>query len=241
MPTSENLQLPELAAALGHPVERRRPGLEHIFLHDLLNTAAGLHVLARLFADNTLPNAQLSECKTLFADLTANLIDDIQHQRKLLQAERGELELQIEPIPLQPFLQSLQRVCGSTIVGKNRRLLLIEPPDAVLCTDAVLLRRSLVNLIKNAAEATPPGGAITLACNLTPGTAHFLVHNPGFMDASACQKIFRRPFTTKAGNDRGLGTYSVKLFVERYLNGHVHWTSSPSEGTVISFEIPSIQ
>ncbi len=241
MPTTENLQLPELAAALGGPTELRRPGLEHIFLHDLLNTAAGLHVLARLFADNVLPAAQITECKALFADLTANLIDDIQHQRKLLQAERGDLELEIEPVQLRPFLQSVYRVCGSTIVGKNRHLLLTDPPDALLHTDAVLVRRSIVNLIKNAAEATPIGGTITLACQLTPGTVCFLVHNPGFMDDYVRQQIFLRPFTTKPGSDRGLGTYSVKLFVERYLNGRVQWTSSPSEGTVVSFQIPRIQ
>lgn len=241
MPITENLELAELAAAVSPHAVALRPSLERLFLHDLLNTAAGLHVLARLFATDALPDEQLAESKVLFSDLAANLVDDIQHQRELLQAERGELDLRIEEIDLRPFLENLRRVCSRTVVGKSRQLQLTEVPDAVVYSDAVLVRRSIVNLIKNAAEATPAGGIVTLTCQLTPGAVRFLVHNPGSMDDFVRQQIFRRPFSTKVGSDRGLGTYSVRLFVERYLHGHVECASSEADGTVVSFQIPDLR
>jgi sensor histidine kinase regulating citrate/malate metabolism len=44
-------------------------------------------------------------------------------------------------------------------------------------------------------------------------------------------QIFQRSFSTK-GNGRGLGTYSMKLLSERYLNGRVTFKSSSRDGTV---------
>ncbi len=49
--------------------------------------------------------------------------------------------------------------------------------------------------------------------------------------------MFQRSFTTK-GEGRGLGTYSMKLLSERYLNGRVEFTSSPEHGTTFTAVYP---
>ncbi len=52
----------------------------------------------------------------------------------------------------------------------------------------------------------------------------FWVHNHAVMPESVQRQVFQRSFTTK-GRGRGLGTYSVKLLTERYLEGGlVHLT-----------------
>jgi len=43
-------------------------------------------------------------------------------------------------------------------------------------------------------------------------------------------QIFQKSFSTK-GAGRGLGTYSMRLFSERYLKGAVTFRSTKSEGT----------
>jgi sensor histidine kinase regulating citrate/malate metabolism len=48
-------------------------------------------------------------------------------------------------------------------------------------------------------------------------------------------QIFQRSFSTK-GNGRGIGTYSIKLLTEQYLNGKVSFVSNESEGTRFSLE-----
>ena len=52
------------------------------------------------------------------------------------------------------------------------------------------------------------------------------------------QQIFQRSFSTKNGEGRGIGTYSVKLLVERYLEGSVEFVSDDAHGTVFTVIVP---
>ena len=66
----------------------------------------------------------------------------------------------------------------------------------------------------------------------------FLVHNPGAMPEEVQEQIFQRSFSTKAKNGRGVGTYSIKLFTEKYLGGRVSFTSTEHEGTTFTVVLP---
>lgn len=92
-------------------------------------------------------------------------------------------------------------------------------------------------MIKNALEATRPGGVVSLNCYQREQTAHFQVHNPGYIPRSVQLQLFSRSFSTKAPN-RGLGTYSMKLLCERYLNGRITFTSTHQGGTTFEAAVP---
>ena len=83
-------------------------------------------------------------------------------------------------------------------------------------TDERLLMRILVNMTKNALEAVTRGQRVTMFCKLDDDGAIFSVHNPGIMSHSVQSQLFQRSFSTR-GSNRGLGTYSIKLFAEKYL------------------------
>ena len=68
---------------------------------------------------------------------------------------------------------------------------------------------------------------------------HFsYVHNDTTMPEDVQRQLFQRSFTTKGGLGRGIGTYSVRLFVERYLGGRVHFVSCEPEGTTFTVTLP---
>jgi len=50
-------------------------------------------------------------------------------------------------------------------------------------------------------------------------------------------QVFRRSFTTK-GKGRGLGTYSMKVLTERYLEGEIDFISEPDQGTTFYARYP---
>lgn len=75
-------------------------------------------------------------------------------------------------------------------------------------------------------------------CTETAEELTFHVHNPGVKPRDVQLQLFQRSFSTKAGQGRGLGSYSVKLFGERYLKGRVFFTSREEEGTIFSFALP---
>ena len=57
--------------------------------------------------------------------------------------------------------------------------------------------------------------------------------SPGCMPANVQLQMFQRSFSTK-GRGRGLGTYSVKLLTEKYLQGRIAFTSTSEAGTTFA-------
>jgi signal transduction histidine kinase len=105
-------------------------------------------------------------------------------------------------------------------------------------TDMALLMRVLGNLVKNALEATPPGGTVTVGCHAAIENAvEFFVHNAACIPNEIQLQIFKRSFSTK-GTGRGLGTYSVKLLTERFLDGKADFSSTPGAGTIFFVRFP---
>jgi signal transduction histidine kinase len=49
--------------------------------------------------------------------------------------------------------------------------------------------------------------------------------------------VFHRSFTTK-GKGHGLGTYSMRMLTERYLDGEITFSSQPGEGTIFRVRYP---
>ena len=66
-----------------------------------------------------------------------------------------------------------------------------------------------------------------------------MVHNPGFIDEAVQPHLFERSFSTKADKGRGIGTYSMKLYGERYLGGTVSYSSDLASGTRFCFFLPA--
>ena len=66
----------------------------------------------------------------------------------------------------------------------------------------------------------------------------FSVHNEQVMPEDVQIQIFQRSFTTKGQPGRGVGTYSMKLFGERYLGGRVSFVSRTPDGTTFTLVLP---
>ena len=104
-------------------------------------------------------------------------------------------------------------------------------------TDQRLLHRILINMTKNAIEASPAEAVVRIGCEQDGNDLEFWAHNQSCMPEQVQRQIFQRSFSTK-GPGRGLGTYSIQLLGERYLKGRVSFTSSPEKGTTFRFRCP---
>jgi signal transduction histidine kinase len=209
--------------------EKRRRVLERIFFHDLLNTAGGMLGVAELLRTGSAE--EVADFKDLVSLLASSLVDEIKAQQMLLAAERGELALQPERVNCYTLLCELR----STYINHDvciGRLIEVDPLSdvMVLTSDPRLLRRVLGNMLKNALEACTPGQSVRMRCRAAAGGVELSVHNPGCMPRSTQLQVFQRSFTSK-GDGRGLGAYSMKLLTERYLGGHISFTSTSEEGT----------
>ncbi|MFO7884894.1 MAG: ATP-binding protein [Desulfobacteraceae bacterium] len=87
-------------------------------------------------------------------------------------------------------------------------------------------------------EATPKGGEIQLTVRTDTHSISWDVWNSAPIPEKIQQRIFQRHFSTKSGSGRGLGTYSMKLFGEKYLKGKISFSTSIETGTVFTFTLP---
>jgi signal transduction histidine kinase len=214
--------------------EKRRKVLERVFFHDIINTAGGLSGFLEFMKSSNDPQETKKFIK-IAGNLGDKLIDEILAQRQLMEAESGEL---VTDLKLANSLEILQQVTHQLEHHPvaNGRIILIsdESLDHDFITDHVLLQRVLVNLLKNALEASAKGQIITLGSKKedTDGIS-FWVNNVNEMPRHVQMQIFQRSFSTK-GTSRGIGTYSIKLFTEFYLKGKVDFTSNAENGTTFT-------
>jgi signal transduction histidine kinase len=220
--------------------QKRRTILETLFFHDILNAAGGISGLAGILADTNrcLPPEKESECRLGMARLSRRLIEEICHQRDLLAAERGEFEPRMEEIHVPTALREVRELYAGHPVARSRILEVGEESAGTIRSDATIVRRVLGNLVKNALEATPEGGTVRIACRDLGERVALEVNNPGVMPREVQLQVFQRSFSTKADRGRGIGTYSIKLFVERYLKGAVGFTSAEPGGTTFTVTLP---
>jgi signal transduction histidine kinase len=218
--------------------EKRRQTLERVFFHDVLNTAGGVYGLSALLAEEE-DLEDVPDIAEMIYRSSERLIEEIQEQRQLNAAERGDLGVSIADTSTVALLHQVAESYGKHPVAENREIVVDEAAyDMPLATDLVLARRVLGNMVKNALEATSPGGTVRLTCAAREASVVFAVHNPAHMPRNVQLQIFKRSFSTK-GVGRGIGTYSIKLFGEKYLGGSVWFSSTDQEGTTFFLMLPS--
>jgi len=209
--------------------EKRRQALERIFFHDLLNTAGGVMGYAELLKRASA--GEVGQIADSIMRLAGTLVEEIRAQRDLTAAENRELVVRMAPVSTRQMLSATEQVYRNHEVAYDQSMRVDpEAADVTFRSDERLLLRVLSNMVKNAFEASPKGGTVSMGCRATLSEVEFWVHNEGVMSREVQLQVFQRSFSTK-GTGRGLGTYSIKLLSERYLNGRVTFTSTAEEGT----------
>lgn len=216
--------------------EKRRSALEKTFFHDILNTAGGLNRISSLL--NGTNGEDLDELIQLVESASNTLVDEIKAQKDILAAESGNLKLEMTSLASDEILFSVLDIYKKHEVSDDKEIV-VSPDTAPLDfnSDARILKRIIGNMLKNALEATPAGGKVTLGARQDGNNVEFWVKNDTVMSEEVKMQFFQRSFSTK-GTGRGIGTYSVKMFGEKYLNGKVSFSSEEGEGTVVSITLP---
>ena len=112
-----------------------------------------------------------------------------------------------------------------------------QPDIPPFAFDAELLERVFYNLLLNAAQATAPGGAVTLKTRAAGGTAEIAVIDRGTgIDPKQLDSIFNPFFTTKP-EGVGLGLAIVAKIVDEH-GGKIAVESEPGKGSIFCVLLP---
>lgn len=212
--------------------EKRRDILERIFLHDIHNTAALVMSYTDLMQDmESFSKAEQEQLKQQLHMIALNMIRDIDTHRILIAAEANRLTLTSAETDAETVLRDA-KTGYSQYETDQHILIVVEPPPTPVrfTTDRSLVDRVIGNMLKNALEASTSGETVTLRVIPDAEGVIFAVHNPLPMPRKVQLQVFQRSYSTK-GAGRGLGTYSIKLLSENYLQGKVWFESSEEAGT----------
>ncbi len=216
--------------------EKRRLALERIFFHDLLNRAAGLNGLLSLLKDGTSPKAE-RQLIELSEEASRDIIEEIQLERQIYEAETGDLIIDLEIVNSIKIITSAIGKIGFHEAGRSKKIVVADNSLNIdFETDDIILQRVIINLLKNALEATLPEGTVLIGSDDLGEKIRFWVKNDLLIPKDIQLQLFQRSFSTK-GTGRGLGTYSIRLLTENYLKGAVSFTSNESEGTIFRIDL----
>ena len=113
-----------------------------------------------------------------------------------------------------------------------------SPDIKPLALDGELMARVFSNLLDNAAQATPPGGAITVKTRQAGGGVEIAIIDRGSgIVASDLESIFNPFFTTKSSGV-GLGLAIVTKIVDEH-GGKITVESEPGKGSVFRVLLPA--
>jgi signal transduction histidine kinase len=111
-----------------------------------------------------------------------------------------------------------------------------ELPSVLL--DGETIRAALMNLVKNALEAMPDGGALTVITRITrSGVALDLIDTGVGMDERTALHMFDAFFSTKQGGS-GLGLPTARKIIEAH-GGRISVQSDVGRGTKFTLEFPT--
>jgi len=149
------------------------------------------------------------------------------------------VELELAPIALEELVESVLILAAGEL--EKRRLVVRRqvPPGVTLRADAEQLKRALLNLVLNAAQASPEGTEITILGLRWDGRIRLSVRDRGGgVDPAVRDRLFT-PFVTGRASGTGLGLALVQKIAQLH-GGECRLDDSGPGGSIFTLELPLV-
>jgi PAS domain S-box-containing protein len=134
--------------------------------------------------------------------------------------------------------RSIVKEALSTVkIPKNVQVANLTRDEPKINVDTDKMKRVFVNIVKNAVDAMPKGGKLTIESRESNGDLEIVFSDTGVgMSEQTLREIFRPLFTTKA-KGMGFGLPICKRFVEAH-GGRISARSTISKGSTFIVKLP---
>jgi len=223
--------------------EHFRDNVERIIKHDIKSPLIGLHSIAQLILEERLSDSMRSLIPGLLRAVR-QVISLVDASEKMIRMESGDYLPQKEWFNLLHVISSVD--LSLKYLSDQKQVQLTYPKtintntqnsDVMLFGEESLIEDAIMNLVKNAIEASPNGSHVTISCEMNQGEQCISIHNFGVIPELIRDSFFEKYTTYGKHHGTGLGTYSAQLIAKAH-GGRIEFTTSDETGTTLTIILP---
>jgi DNA-binding response OmpR family regulator len=190
-----------------------REDVERMTRHDLKSPlAVALHG-SQALQDSPLNDSQREHARMI--EMAANnALEMINRTLDIYRMEKGEYQPALQAFDLGALLQRVAQQTQLAFAPNRIAIRFAAPSDTICLGEPLLCYSMFSNAFKNAAEASPDGGAIKVDVSPGYGSLHVVIDNEGEVPLTMRGRFFEKYATADKEDGSGLGTYSVRLMAE---------------------------
>jgi two-component system, LuxR family, sensor kinase FixL len=205
--------------------------------HELANPINGMSLTIQLLEQRLSqqinpPDQQTKVTVKRLKDEIFRLNDLTRQFREFVRKEKYDFQ----PTELRKLIDDVIKLQEPHFVELNIRVEAVIAPDLpAVKVDPNKIKQVLLNLLKNAEEAMPKGGKITIDARATQNAVVLEISDTGAgipMDVDAFE-----PFVTTKRDGTGIGLVIVRQIVTAH-GGGISYRSQPGQGTSFCIELP---
>lgn len=203
-------------------------------LHDFKTPFAVISGYVQLMAD--------TDDSALRKDYAHRVVKQFQElnqmTRELLRFARGDSQIFFRKVLVGTFMQEVGELLKTEFAERNIELDLQVAYRGKAQMDPVKMKRALLNLARNASDAMPDGGQVSLRVEEAQGRLRFVFEDSGAgIPLEIRSQLFESFVTRDKEGGTGLGLAVVKKIVDDH-KGTISFSSDLGAGTTFVIELP---
>ncbi|HEX7891340.1 MAG TPA: response regulator [Ramlibacter sp.] len=218
---------------------RLREDVERMSRHDLKTPLNSIIGVARLLREDAAVPPEHRELLTIAERAGYRMLEMVNLSLDLSRMELGTYDFKPQAVNLVDVAQRVLLDLQGLAEAARVRIRVEQPQHGPVYARAeeLLCYSILANLVKNAIEAAPPGGTVTMALE-AGDPLRVLVRNPGRVPATVASRFFDKYATAGKSGGTGLGTYSARLMA-RVQEGELEMDTGDA-GTVLTLTLSAL-
>jgi PAS domain S-box-containing protein len=226
--------LRELNRALEESV-RLREEVDRMSRHDLKTPLNAIIGISRLMQEEGRLSAEDAHFATRIEEAGFRLLSMINLSLDMFRMEQGTYPFSPKAVDLRDVLDKVVRDLRSHAKAK-RASVRIEGGAAHAWGEELLCYSMLANVTKNAIEASPAGGTVTVSIQPAEEGVSIRIHNAGAVPEAMRGRFFEKYSTAGKQGGLGLGTYSARLMARTQM-GDIEMQTSETAGTTLAVRL----
>jgi len=222
-----------------------RENVDRIIQHDLKSPINGIITLSDLLAEEAdlTPDYQKKVLRSIRSS-GYQMLDMINSSLDIYKMETGVYQYKPTSVDILQVFKKMKIEMRNIADTKNVMIEIMRHDQTVSESDTFIVQGEpllcysmLANLFKNALEASPENGRVTIFLDESPTVT---IHNQGAVPKTIRDKFFDKYTTVGKPKGTGLGTYSAKLMAETQ-GGTIHFETSKKMGTSVTVRLLKLE